>query len=220
MSRSQPPVKRRRYHSPKRVEAAADTRRAILSAAHQLFVERGYDAMTMQAIADRAGVALDTVYEVVGRKPQLARLLVESAISNSDQPVPADARDYVRRIQGLSRARDKLTLYAAAVVDIHRRLAPLVRALHVAAPRHPELGAMWREISERRARNMRLFAADLRSTGELRHGLGVDRVADVLWALAAPDMYLLFVEERGWLPEDVEAWLADSWSRLLLAEAG
>ena len=35
--------------------------------------------------AGRAGVALDTVYGSVGRKPELARLLIETAISGTDQ---------------------------------------------------------------------------------------------------------------------------------------
>jgi AcrR family transcriptional regulator len=61
---------------------------AILDAARVLFTERGYAATAMTAIADRAGVALDTVYASVGRKPQLARLLIETAISGTDQVIP------------------------------------------------------------------------------------------------------------------------------------
>jgi AcrR family transcriptional regulator len=199
-----------------RAEAAAETRRAILRAAHELFVERGYDLMTMQAIADRSDVALDTVYEVVGKKPLLARLLVETAISNTDRAVPAEQREYVQRIQATPDARTKLAIYASAVTDIHGRLAPLMRALDSAAARHPELGELRREISERRARNMRLFATNLISTGETRPDLGVERIADIVWTLTASEVYLLFVEGRGWSPRDFEAWLADSWQRILL----
>jgi hypothetical protein len=53
----------------------------------------------MTAIAGRAGVALDTVYAAVGRKPELARLLIETAISGTDHATPAEQRDYVRVIQ-------------------------------------------------------------------------------------------------------------------------
>jgi AcrR family transcriptional regulator len=199
-----------------RAEAAAETRRQILVAAHQLFVDRGYDAMTMQAIAERAGVALDTVYAAVGNKPLLARLLVETAISNMDHALPAEQREYVQRIRAAPDARLKLAIYAAATVDIHGRLAPLVRALQAAASRHSELAEIWRGISERRARNMRLFAANLISTGQTRRGLDNARIADIVWALAAPDMYLLLVEQRGWSAADFEAWLLDTWVRLLL----
>jgi AcrR family transcriptional regulator len=50
-----------------------------------LFLERGYVRTTMTAIAEEAGVALDTVYELVGRKPDLFRLLIETAISGGDE---------------------------------------------------------------------------------------------------------------------------------------
>src|SRR6266567_6530357 len=95
MSHVQPPVKRQ-YDASKRREAAVRTRGAILKAAQALFGERGYAATPMAAIAERAGVAVDTVYASVGRKPEVARLLIESAISGSSQAVAAEERDYVR----------------------------------------------------------------------------------------------------------------------------
>ena len=63
-----PPVKRR-YDASKRRQAAARTRQLILDAALELFTGQGYAATPMTAIAQRAGVALDTVYASVGRKP-------------------------------------------------------------------------------------------------------------------------------------------------------
>ena len=167
-------------------------------------------------MADRSGVALDTVYAAVGRKPLLVRLLVETAISSTDQAVPAEQRAYVQRIQAATTARDKLAIYAAAVVDIQGRLAPIIRALEAAAASEPELATIWREISERRARNTKLFATDLIKTGEVRAELAVDRVADVVWAMNGPELYTLLVEQRGWSPGALEAWLADAWARLLL----
>lgn len=209
--------KRRRYDATGRRRAAAVTRHAILEAADRLFATRGYGATSMASIARRAGVALDTVYASVGRKPALMRLLVERAISGTDAPVPAEARDYVRAIEAEPDPRRKLALYAGAVRRIHERLAPLVRAVHAAAPAHPEVGRLWREVSERRARNMRKFAAHLAATGALRPALTVDVAADVLWATNAPELYLMLVGDRGWGPEQFERWLADAWERLLLA---
>src|SRR5260370_10233724 len=90
----QPHVKRR-YDATRRREAAARTRQAILDAALELFTLRGYTATSMAAIAARADVALDTVYASVGPKPELARLLIETAISGPAQAIPAHERDYV-----------------------------------------------------------------------------------------------------------------------------
>jgi len=92
-----------------------------------------------------------------------------------------------------------------------------VRALEAAAAAEPELGRIWREFSERRARSMKLFAAELVTAGGLRDGLTVDRIADVIWATTGPELYTLLVSERGWSADELEAWLADAWARLLLA---
>lgn len=210
-------VKRRAYDSPSRRAAAEQTRAAILAAAERLFVSQGYAGMTMQALADDAGVALDTVYAVVGPKPRVVRALIEAAISGAGTAVPAEDRDYVQRIRAAADARTKLTIYARAIRRIHARLAPLVVALRDAGSAHPELSALWHEISERRAANMRLFADDLRATGETRAGLTRDEIADVIWATNAPEFYVLLVEHRGWTPARYERWLADAWARLLLA---
>jgi AcrR family transcriptional regulator len=209
-------VKRRRYDSTARTEAADRTRQRILDVARELFITSGYAGFTMQEIAARSGVALDTVYAAVGRKSQVVRLLVETAISNTDQAVPPEQRTYVRRIEAAATAREKLAIYAAAAVDIQGRLAPIVRALEAAAVAEPELGVIWREFNDRRARNMRMFAGDLVKTGEVRAGLTVDRIAEVIWAMHGPELYMLLVNQRGWSAGELEAWLADACARLLL----
>jgi AcrR family transcriptional regulator len=211
-----PTVRRRRYDSRSRRSAAQATRRSILKAARRAFLERGYAGATMPAIAEGAGVALDTVYAVVGRKPTLFKLLVETAISGSDRAVPAEERDYVRAVRAEPKAERKLEIYAAAIRAIHLRLAPLFRVLRDAAPLERELDDLWREISQRRAANMRLFAENLATTGRLRSDLSVDVAADILWSMNGPEFYLLLVEERGWSPEAFEQWLAEAWRRLLL----
>jgi AcrR family transcriptional regulator len=214
MTRMPSPVKRR-YDATRRQQAAARTRAAILEAARELFAERGYAATPMTAIADRAGVALDTVYASVGRKPELARLLIETAISGGSQAVPADERDYVRAVRAAPDAETKIALYAAAMRVIAGRLAPVLGILQQAAPAEPELASLWREIAERRAANMHRFAADLAAVAALRVDLG--DAADIIWATNAPELYQLLVGQRGWSPERYEHFLADTWRRLLLA---
>jgi hypothetical protein len=77
----------------------------------------------------------------------------------------------VARVRAAKGAREKIETYVAALVEIQPRLAPVYLALRDAAATDPDSAATWREISERRARNMRAFAADLRATGELRTDL-------------------------------------------------
>ena len=211
------PVKPRRYRSSLREEQARRTRQAILSAARQVFAEHGYAATTIAQIAATAGVAVDTVYASVGTKPVLMRLLIETAISGIDQAVPAEQRDYVQQVKAAVTAQDKIRIYAAAVTDINRRMAPLHLVLRGAAATAPELAEMRDEISARRAANMRLFARDLAATGELRPDLDVDEVADVVWSMNSAEYFTLLVRERGWDPDKFAAWLAEAWCRLFLA---
>lgn len=207
----------RAYHSPRRSEKAAATRRAVLSAARDLFVMRGYSGTTTGDIAARAQVSLDTVYAAVGRKPALLRELVETSISGNDLAVPAEQRDYVVRIRAAPTAVAKIALYAGAITAIQQRMAPVFVALRDAAASDRDCAALWAEISQRRATNMRSFAADLRSTGELRADLTDQEVADIIWSMNAAEYWDLLVRQRGWTPGRFETWIADAWRRLLLA---
>ena len=211
---------RRAYDSSGRTAAAEQTRRAILTAARRLLIDHGYAGMTMAAIASEAGIAVDTIYASVGRKPKLVALLVETAISGADEPVTAEARDYVQRIRGAADAADKLAIYAAALRSIHARLAPIVGALREARRSHPNLRKLWQTIADRRRRNMADFAADLVATRQVRAGLGADELADLLWTLGAPELYSLLIDDARWTPERFESWLTDTWRRLILAPPG
>jgi AcrR family transcriptional regulator len=210
-------IKKRVYDSSSRKAAAGRTRRSILDAARRVFLEKGYAAATMPAIADAAGVALDTVYATVGKKPALFRLLIEMAISGSDRAVPAEERDYVEAIRQEKDAAKKLQIYAAALRSIQQRLAPLFLVLQGAVPLDSELAALWDSVAQRRVKNMRLFAADLAATGRLRRDLSVAKAADIIWSMNSPEFYLLLVQQRGWSLKEFEDYLADSWIRLLLA---
>ena len=212
-------VKPRTYRSSLREEQARRTRQAILEAARLLFSEKGFAATTIAQVAAKAGVAVDTVYAAVGPKPALMRLLLETAISGSDQAVPAEQRAYVQQVRAAPTAREKIRIYASAVVEVNTRMAPLDLVLRDAAGQVPELAQIRDEIVTRRARNMRLFAQDLADTGDLRPGLDVDEVADVVWSMNSAEYYSLLVRDRGWPPERFAEWLANAWIRLFLSPA-
>lgn len=88
------------YHERKR----GIRREAILAAAHELFLEKGYDATTLGDIVGRSGGSLATLYEMFEGKPGLLRALVGdrcSQISETiDQAVTSDkpAREALRDI--------------------------------------------------------------------------------------------------------------------------
>lgn len=211
------PVKTRTYTSSLRTEQARQTRESILAAARSLFVAQGYRRTTVKQIAERADVNVDTMYQTVGRKPDLMREVVETALSGQTEVIPAEQREYVQRIRATPTAGAKIDIYAQANSAIQQRLAPVFLALRDAALTDEDCRNLWKSISERRAGFMMDFAADLRVTGELRDDLDDRQVADIIWSMNAPEYWVLLVEERGWSPAEFQGWISDSWRRLLLA---
>ena len=206
----------RDYNSAARAAQSHATRQRIVESARTLMLERGYRATTIAAIARHAEVHVDTIYELVGRKPMVLRELIEQAISGSDAAVPAEERDYVAAIRNEPDPRSKLAVYARATREIHERMAPLVLALRDASATEPEANEVWQTISDRRAANMRKLARELRKAGGLRRGLSIDEAADVIWATNSAELFCMLTVERGWNPARYERWLADTWCRLLM----
>jgi AcrR family transcriptional regulator len=63
----------RPYRQQRRAAGAEANTERILEAAHDLFLERPYDQTTLAAVAERAGVGLQTLIRRVGTKDGLAR---------------------------------------------------------------------------------------------------------------------------------------------------
>jgi AcrR family transcriptional regulator len=182
------PVKRPRTYDASRRRAAAErTRLTILAAARELFAEGGYAATSVQAVADRAQVALDTVYAAVGRKPQLLLAVHDLVLAEGSAPVPAEERDYVKAVRAAPTAAAKLRTYAAAMGRVLPGTVPIMNALREAGASDPSCAEQHQLITERRATNMRTLAAELRSTGELRDDLTDDLVAHLIWTLNSPE---------------------------------
>ena len=205
----------RSYDNATRRAQSEQTRHRILDAARDLLVSTGYRATTVTQIAQEADVHVDTIYALVGRKPEILRALIEHAISGTGQPLPPEARDYVQRMQAEPDPVRKLDIYASAVRAIQTRMAPLLLALRDAASTEPQAEQVWSQISQRRAANMRRLVADL-GDDALRPGLDLDAAADIVWATASSEMFVLLTGERGWTLDRYQDWLADAWRRLLL----
>jgi AcrR family transcriptional regulator len=203
------------YDNERRAAQSQETKQRILEAARQQLTAKGYRAMTIAQVARTAGVHHDTIYALVGRKPEILRELIEMAISGTDGPVAPEEREYVQRMLAEPDPRQKLAIYASAMRAIQTRMAPLLLALRDASVTEPEAEEVWDAISERRAINMRRLVVAL-GEGVLRPGLAVDTAADVIWATASSEVFLLLTTERHWSLGQYEQWLADSWCRLLL----
>lgn len=84
------------YTSRLRSEQARATRRTIVAAASDLFVEKGYAATTIDAVAERAVVGRKTVFSSVGGKDALLKLAWDWAVVGDDESVPMAERPQSR----------------------------------------------------------------------------------------------------------------------------
>lgn len=203
-------VVKRRYESTRRQEQARQTRRAILDAAGRLFVESGYAATTLAAVATAAGVAVQTVYAVFGNKRRLLSDLVDVTIAGDDEPVALPDRSFVGEIRALSDPRAKLTRYARHLAEVHARNAGIMVVLAGAAAADPDAAEIWHKSVRERRQGMAMFAAELVETGGVRPDHDVDSVADVLWLAMDPRNYDWLVLRRGWSTERFERWYVDT----------
>ena len=210
-------VKPRAYRSRRRAEGAARTRERIVAAARDLLCDKGYAGTTVTEVARAAGVSVDTLYASVGRKPQLVLAVVDDILGEGQGAVPAAQRAYVARVQAAVGLRAKVDAYASAMGRLQPEIAPLLRALAFAGEEDADCAAAFRHIDERRAANMRLLAADLRATGELRPDLDDAAVADLVWSTNSWE-YFDLLRRRGFTPSRYAAHLADLWFRALAAD--
>jgi len=197
---------KRSYSSAKRETQARETRRSILDEARTLFVATGYTATTIQAIAERAGVAVQTVYAVFGNKRELLRQLIESTIVGDDEPLPITERSEAQAVANEPDARRRAELDAALSRSITERVAPIVRVAEEAAASDPELAAMMDVVKAARRKEMIASVKILAGPD----GLRVDRgeAAATLYILYSPQVAGMLMGDYGWSPERYERWLA------------
>ncbi|MGZ5213291.1 MAG: TetR/AcrR family transcriptional regulator [Actinomycetota bacterium] len=212
------PVKSRRsYDSPRRRGQARATRGAVLEAARELFVERGFVATTIQAIADRAGVSPETVYATFGNKRSLLSSVIDVSITGDDAPVPLLDRAWVQEMRGARDPRRKLRILARNGRLILERISPVYEVLRGAAAADPEIAELRERYSSQRFAGQRELVRVLGAGGALRKGLSANSAAGTLFAIGSPETYRLLTIDRGWSPDRFERWYAETLARLLLA---
>ena len=213
-----PPVKpRRRYDSSRRQEQARDNRWAVLQTARQLFLEHGFAATTMPAIASAAGVSVQTVYNAFGNKPRLAKAVFDVAIAGDDEPVPMLQRASLGRVRDAPDARTRLRLYGEFLAEVAPRHVPVQLVIRDAAASDPEARVVWAELQAERLKGMTMFARDLHDDGHLRPGVSANEARDVLWTCNSAELFQLLVLERGWPPERYGRWVAEVLISALIA---
>jgi AcrR family transcriptional regulator len=197
-----------------RKEQAQMTRDRILDTARRLLVSGTYSSVTMEDIAQEAGVAYQTVYGIFGSKLRLAQRLIEVGFPH--------VSDALRLFEGLpDSAEPEVGLRTGARVSrlIYELCADLLRFMRESGD--PGLLKRFRDREELRLRSMIQFGvpALLKRSGRLRASISPAEAVEVVWALCGPDQYAQLVFERGWTPSRYEEWLGDALINSLLEPA-
>ena len=193
-----PSVNRRTYDSSRRREQARQTRLAVIEAARRLFLERGYAATTMSAIADDAGVSVETVYKSVGNKAAVAKTVFDVAIVGDDEELPLVEREFVQRNMAEPDPREKLRQYGEHISRVMPRVGPVLLVVAAAAATDTGAADVWEQTEAERLAGMTMFATHLQQGGHLRDGVSLEEARDVLWLHNSVEVWELLVNRRGW----------------------
>ena len=211
-----PALPPKRYASPMRDAQARRTRRAIVSAAHDLFLAQGYAATTIDGIAKAAHVSRRTVFNSVGGKVALLKVALDWAIVGDDEPVALADRPAIKAILAESDPRKALMLWVQAVSDVAARTTPLGEVLIAAADIDPAAAQLLAEASSNRMLGATVFIRYLASLDGLAAGITEQRAAELCWALTDGHLYRLLIAQRSWSTADFNRWLAGSLAAALL----
>lgn len=190
----------------KQAQRSRETRRRIVAAARDLFTEHGYGATTLQEVADRAGVAVQTIYFVFGNKRSLLKDVVDTSIAGDDEPIATMDREWFRAAIAAGTAQEQLRLLIHGTGQIIERTAPVMAVLRTALAIDPEVAAEWPQDRDPRFTVQSAAAAALVTKPGARAGVSAGHAADVLYGILSPELYLLLVRDRDWAPARWEGW--------------
>jgi AcrR family transcriptional regulator len=199
-----------------RREKAAATRRRILRAAHDDFVEKGYHGATVASIAARAGVAPQTVYYVFNTKAALISAAIDLQVMGEEDPVLPQDTEWWRAMVAEDDASRALRHFVRGAAVLFQRASALSEILRAAALTDEEVRRTYEYHERLRAEGFREVVELLSTKGRLRQGLTVDSATDVLLVVFGDSTYHLLTHDRSWSHDDVVTWFGASLPTLLL----
>lgn len=196
----------------RRAEQARATRRRIVDCAHKLFLEQGYAPTTLDQIATRAGVAVQTVYFHFGNKRTVLKEVMDVLAVGDDAPVPLLDRDWVRHVRDAPDLRAALAIWIDNSRVIYSRVAPMMSIVRDAAGVDPEMAEQFSTNQNQRYLAHSWLTESLTAKASLRPD-----ATDIIFTLLSPEVYLLMTVERGWTPDRWQHWVIDTIAASILA---
>ena len=203
-----------------RAERARLTPRRIIDAAAELFVERGYGATMLDQVAERAGVAVQTVYFHFGNKATLLKLALDVAAVGDDEPVPLLERPWLDRVKAEPDPLRMIELWVANSRSIMERVAPIMAVIRGTIGADPDLAKQWHINEEQRRTAFGALAQILADRGVLKTGLTRQEAADLAFLIDSVEGYFLATATLGWPPEHWERTTVSILTNTLLGTPG
>jgi AcrR family transcriptional regulator len=204
---ARPPVKGT-YRLGIRAQQAEATRRAVLTAASDLFTAHGYAGTSIDAIAEAAGVSRSTVFTAAGGKPWLLKTAYDQALIGDDRPVPLADRPESRHMRALDDGAEIIAAYADILARIMTGVSALYEVVRTAADTDADVAALWADIGRQRREGAQRIVALLTAAGALTPRLTPERAADVITVYNDPGLHRHLVGDRDWTYEEFRDWLA------------
>lgn len=211
-----PTPAKRMYSRTVREAQIALSRQRVVAAADACFVEFGFGGTTVGRVAAAAGVSVQTVYNVVGGKPDLLKAAYDVRVAGDAEPIPIAERPQVRALLAAADARASLAAYAALGRELGERTVPFLARLLPEAAGDPGLRAFAETIEQERAVGAANVARHVYERFGLRAELTADEAADVLWSLTGPELAERLVNRRQWGWDRFERWLGDTMAEALV----
>lgn len=201
------PVKGTTEAGRRREARARDTRMRIIQAGVRLFVDQGYAATTVQAIAHEAGVAPATIYQAFGTKQSILAAALDVTIAGDDAPRAVLDRDWVAQAHREPDPRRQLRLVVEGACRIAARTAPLKEVVRDAAATEPAARDLLRQDHQRRHRTQEGLVNLLLERRRLRPGIDRRYAVDTFFALVNSSTFELLVVRTGWTETQWQDWL-------------
>lgn len=209
-----PQREKRPYHSLIRQRQAIETRQRILDAAHTLLINKGYARMTLEEIAEAAGVSPKTVSAVVGSKTTILVELVNELVN--PEKFDSHIQGLLDQLRIVQEPRQRLELVVHVTRQIYTSLASEFELLRTAGGVVPELAELAQQIEARRRQRQTYLIANLCDQKVLCDTLSLTEGTDVLWSLTSYDIYRMLVVQQGWDASRYENWLTNLLIKQLL----
>jgi AcrR family transcriptional regulator len=201
---------KRSYDASRRREQARARRLAVVQAARDLFEQDGFRPTTIAAVAAHAGVSAESVYKGFGTKAALAKAVFDLVIGGDDEPVPVAERPAMQAMREEPDVRRKIAMFAEGMAQRQARSAKVQILIRDGRHVDDSLAPVWAKLVDEGLTGMTMLGRHLLGTGQLRDGIGLDEVRDVLWNYLAIDSYERLVLTQGWPLERYSRWLTNA----------